>query len=77
MSPRYFSYALSDFTLIPGCVRILSLVTFPLIGAFKACVKRLNSIARTAVVHRMLYESVHPSVRPPYPVSEIANNSFD
>ena len=64
MSPRYFSYALSDFNLIPGCVGILSLVTFTLIGACKACVKRLNSMARTAGVHRMLYESVHPSARP-------------
>ena len=43
----------------------------------KACVKSLNSIARTAGVHIMLYKSVHPSVRPPKSVSEIAHNSFD
>ena len=51
-------------------------VTFTLIGACKACVKSLNSIARTAGVHIMLYESVHPSV-PPKSVSEIAHNCFD
>ena len=63
--------------LIPRCVGILSVVTFTLIGACKTCVKSLNSIARTAGVHIMLYESVHPSVRPPKSVSEIVHNSFD
>ena len=59
------------------CVRILSFVTFTLISACKACVKSLNSIARTAGVHVMLYESVHPSFCHPQSVSEIAHNSFD
>ena len=49
--------------LIPGCFEILSLVTFTPIGVCKARVKSLNSIARTAGVHIMVYESVHPCVR--------------
>ena len=63
---RNYVYETGSMTGILGQLKLesLSLVTFTLIGACKSCVKSLNSIARTAGVHIMLYESVHPSVRP-------------